>query len=112
MKWLLLTLVTVLGLAIGAEPDLTQLIESARGGNSEAMYAVFFSIVREGSEEHPISKDKLELARYWLIKAGESENFRAVPVLALCYEKGCFGMPIDLEKAQHYTELRKKLHPN
>ena len=111
MRWLFVTWVAVLGLAVGAEPDLAQLIASAKAGNNEAMYAVFLSIVQKGSEEHPISKDQEEVARYWLIKAGESENFRAARVLALCYEKGCFGVPVDLERARHYREIAKEPAP-
>ena len=112
MKRLLLVASLLTGLAFGAEPDLGQLVEAAKGGNAEAMYGVFFTLVSKSSPEHPITKADEELALYWLIKAGENNNFRAALVLSGCYEIGCFGLPIDVNKAKYYKGLVEKLRPN
>jgi len=71
------------------------------------MYTVFVAIEQKGTPEKPISDEEQKLATYWLIKAGESRNLRAASVLALCYEKGCFGVPIDPGKAHYYQGISK-----
>jgi len=98
--------------ATPASVRLGQLVEAAKGGNAEAMYGVFFTLVSKSSPEHPITKADEELALYWLIKAGENNNFRAALVLSGCYEIGCFGLPIDVNKAKYYKGLVEKLRPN
>jgi len=103
--FLLFALVLLSTSGLCAEPEMSQLVEAAKAGNSEAMYAIFFSIVKKSTPEKPISDIERQTAAYWLIKAGESKNFRAANVLALCYEKGCFGVPVDPEKARYFKKL-------
>ena len=93
----------------GSQP---QLIKRAEAGDVEAMYQIFVDIGKKGSPENPQSDKEFELAKYWLVKAGENNSWRAAYVLQLCYEKGCWGLPIDLEKSRHYKFVLEKFGPN
>lgn len=90
---------------------LEHYLQSAKRGNDESMYSVFLGITKKGSKEG-YKKGEAEQARYWLIKAGEKNNWRAAEVLALCYEKGCWDLPIDMEKSKHYKAVSEKYRPN
>ena len=105
-----LVLATV-SVACSSKSDYDRLIESARSGNVGAMYALFVTIEQRGSPEHPITDEEQKEATHWLIKAGESNDRRAAQVLALCYEKGCFGVSKDHEKALHYKQLAETPAP-
>ena len=91
--------------------QIASVVEQAKSGNIDAMYQVFFEIAKKNSPDHPITEAEEDLSRYWLIKAGENNNWRAAQVLQLCYEKGCWGMPIDIEKSKHYKSVVKKFGP-
>lgn len=91
--------------------ELTRLIHAAEAGEPEAMYSVFVHIGQKGAKEG-YKPGETDLAQYWLLKAGESNNWRAAEVLKLCYEKGCWGLPIDLEKSKHYAAVLEKYGPN
>jgi len=106
-RFLLLSLLLTAGSAHSADPDIGELIDAAKNGNSEAMYSVFVTIEQKGTPENPISDEDQKLATYWLIKAGENRNLRAASVLALCYEKGCFGVPVDPSKAHYFQGISK-----
>ena len=110
-RFLFWSLLLIADSAHSADPDIGQLIDAAEKGNSEAMYAVFDTIEQKGTPEKPISNEEQKLATYWLIKAGESRNRRAASVLALCYEKGCFGVPVDPSKALYYQGISKSGAP-
>ena len=97
-----------------ADPGATKLanlVHAAEAGDAEAMYSVFVTIARRATPERHLSKDKMELSRYWLIKAGEHDNWCAAEVLQLCYEEGCAGLPIDLEKSKHYAAVVRANRP-
>jgi TPR repeat protein len=112
MKFVLLLLVLVtLSTACNAKSDYERLVEAADSGNAGAMYALFVTIEQRGSSEHPITDEERKFATHWLVKAGESNDSRAAQVLALCYEKGCFGVPLDHEKAVHYKQLSERPAP-
>lgn len=89
----------------------TNLIKAAEAGDSEAMYSLFLHIAQKGTREG-YKPGEADQAQQWLLKAGELNNWRAAEVLALCYEKGCWGLPIDLEKSKHYKEVSVKYRPN
>ena len=76
------------------------------------MYNVFVETMKMGSNEHPLPEKEIEKAKYWLLKAGENNNWRAAYVLQLCYEKGCMGLPVDKEKSDHYKNIVAKFGPN
>ena len=106
MKRVLPTLVfAMLSTACSAKSDYERLVEAADSGNAGAMYALFVTIEQRGNPEHPITDEEQKIATHWLIRAGEGNDSRAAKVLALCYEKGCFGVPKDHEKALHYERL-------
>jgi TPR repeat protein len=112
MKLVLPALVLVtLSAACSAKSDYERLVESANSGNAGAMYALFVIVEQRGSPEHPITDEEQKIATRWLIKAGESNDSRAAQVLALCYEKGCFGVPLDHEKALYYKQLSERPAP-
>jgi TPR repeat protein len=90
---------------------LEHYLKSAKRGNGEAMYSVFLYIAQKGTKEG-YKSGEADLAQYWLVKAGENNNWRAAEVLKLCYEKGCWGLPIDLEKSKHYKAVLEKYGPN
>lgn len=89
-----------------------RLLERANAGDVEAMYQLFLDIGKKGSPDHPLSKEEIRLAKYWLDKAGEGNSWRAAFVLQLCYEKGCWDYPIDLEKSKYYQAIFEKYRPN
>lgn len=89
----------------------TNLMKAAEAGDSEAMYSLFLHIAQKGTKEG-YKPGEADQAQQWLLKAGELNNWRAAEVLALCYEKGCWGLPIDLEKSKHYKEVSVKYRPN
>jgi len=90
---------------------LSHYLRSAKRGNDESMYSVFLEIAKKGSKEG-YKPGEAEQAQHWLIKAGENNNWRAAEVLALCYEKGCWDLPIDKEKTKHYKAVLEKYRPN
>lgn len=90
---------------------LSHYLQSARRGNDESMYSVFLEIAKKGSKDG-YKSGEAERAQHWLIKAGENNNWRAAYVLALCYKKGCWDLPVDNEKSKHYQEVLKKYRPN
>lgn len=92
--------------------ELTRLIHAAEAGDAESMYSVFFLIAQKGSPEHPQTDEEIKLAKHWLVKAGENNNWRAAHVLQLCHEIGCWGLPIDLEKSKHYKAVLEKYGPD
>lgn len=76
------------------------------------MYQIFVDVGTLAAQgKHP-SKEEQAQATYWLIRAGENNNWRAAEVLKQCYEIGCFGVPIDLEKSKHYKVVLEKYGPN
>jgi len=87
-------------------------VRLAESGNTEAMYNVFVETMKMGSNEHPLPEKEIEKAKYWLLKAGENNNWRAAYVLQLCYEKGCMGLPVDKEKSDHYKNIVANFGPN
>jgi len=97
--------------ALCLELEISELVKAAKSGDAEAMYGVFFEIVKRGTVEHPVTKKDGKLATYWLMQAGEHNSVKAAYVLQTCYETGCFGVPIDKKRAQHYKELAKKTAP-
>ena len=92
--------------------EIQEWVKLAESGNSEAMYNVFVETMKLGSHEHPVPEREIEKAKYWLLKAGENNNWRAAYVLQLCYEKGCMGLPIDSEKSVYYKNIVAKFGPN
>lgn len=89
----------------------TDLVKAAEAGDSEAMYSLFLHIAQKGTKEG-YKPGEADQAQQWLLKAGELNNWRAAEVLALCYEKACWGLPVDLEKSKHFKEVSEKYRPN
>ena len=109
------SLVVFLGGCVNTEGtdthEPTNLVKAAEAGDSEAMYSLFLHIGQKGTKEG-YKPDEADQALRWLLKAGELNNWRAAEVLALCYEKGCWGLPIDHEKSKHFKEVSVKYRPN
>ena len=110
---LLFLLVLFSCVCYGDNMKLTQgdLIVLANNGNTEAMYQIFIDIASKASPEEPLSKEEIELARKWLKRAGENNNWRAAHVLELCYRDGCWGFEINESKAEHYKSVLEKYKP-
>ena len=117
MKCCALTLVLAFFLAgcVNANDTGTRepanLVKAAEAGNSEAMYSLFLHIAQKGTKEG-YKPGEADQAQHWLLKAGELNNWRAAEVLALCYEKACWGLPVNLEKSKHFKEVSEKYRPN
>ena len=68
---------------------------------------MFVSISQHGTA-HGYEPGEIDEARAWLIQAGERNNWKAAQVLALCYEKGCWGLPVDIDRSNHYKKIAEK----
>jgi TPR repeat protein len=97
----------------GENIKLTQgdLVVLANNGNIEAMYQIFIDIASKHTPEKPLTNEEIELARKWLIKAGENNSWRAAYVLELCYREGCWGVEVDESKAEHYKNVFNEYKP-
>lgn len=96
---------------VSANDESTNLVKAAEAGDSEAMYSLFLNIAQRGTKEG-YKPGEADQAKHWLLKAGELNNWRAAEVLALCYEKACWGLSVDLEKSKHFKEVSEKYRPN
>lgn len=90
---------------------LEHYLESAKQGNDEAMYSVFYEIAVKGKKER-LKPSETKLARYWVIRAAKKDNWRAAMLLRDCYQHGCWFFPIDLEKSKYYGVIFEKYRPN
>lgn len=56
--------------------NIEPLLQEAKSGNAEAMYQIFFH-VKKSRPDRPPTQNEEEMARFWLAKAGENNNWRA-----------------------------------
>ncbi len=85
---------------------------AAESGETEAMYTLWMKTAMRVDSETPPTEPEKDIARDWLTKAADLNNWRAAYTLSVCYKEGCWGFPKNESKAEHYKDVADKYRPN